>query len=193
LAFLSDVNGSTELWISDIDGRNPKVLTHDLVSPNPPSWFPDSRTVAYGTAEATPTIWRRSIDQQRPTRLTELVGRIPAIAPDGRSFLCSLRVAELGIWKTALLNVGVNAPPRYFPMIGRGMRWMPDGTAYAFIDDRGGEENIFLQPIRGGQASQITHFQEGRINDYDISRDGKSIVLSHRQPADDMVLIRGFQ
>ena len=71
---------------------------------------------------------------------------------------------------------------------------MPDQTAYATADTRDGVQNLFLQPIRGGEARQITHFQSrGTIFDFDVSRDGKLIVLSRREPADDMVLIRDFR
>ena len=45
-----------------------------------------------------------------------------------------------------------------------------------------------------GEPRPITHFKNrGDIFDFDVSRDGKWIVFSRREPADDMVLIRDFR
>ncbi|HEV8659298.1 MAG TPA: protein kinase [Thermoanaerobaculia bacterium] len=196
LAFISDATGFTEVWTSRIDGKQARQLTHELVQPTAPSWFPDNRTLAYASAGRVSAVWKRTIDQPKAIRLTDVPATIPEIAPDGKSFLCRVRTAESGVWKTALLDLAGNAPPRYFDIpvsnVPSGLRWMRDETAYVCAETLDGAPNIFVQPIRGGEPRQITHFQRGIIFDYDVSRDGKSIVLSHREPADDMVLMRDF-
>jgi Tol biopolymer transport system component len=197
LAFISDASGFTEVWTSGIDGGNARQLSHDLAVPSAPSWFPDSRSVAYASAGKVSAAWKRSIDQHQAVRLTNAPASIPEISPDGTSLLCHLEVAAPGTWKTALLNIAGNGRPRYFDFprfAGPGIRWMPDQTAYTFVDEFDGVQNIFMQPIRGGKPRPITHFQSrGETEDFDVSRDGKRIVLSRREPADDMVLIRDFR
>jgi len=195
IAFLSDTTGSTEVWTSNIDGRNARQLSHDLVLPAAPSWFPDSRSVAYASGGKVSAIWKRSIDQQQPIRLTNVPATNPEISPDGTLLLCRLQVAETS--KVTLLGAAGDVAPRYFDFhhySGAGTRWMPDQTAYLTVDTRDGVQNIFMQPVGGGEPRQITHFQSrGTIFDFDISRDGKRIVLSRDEPSDDMVLIRDFR
>ena len=140
-------------------------------------------------------IWKRSIDQQQPIRLTNVPATNPEISPDGTLLLCRLQVAETS--KVTLLGAAGDVAPRYFDFhhySGAGTRWMPDQTAYLTVDTRDGVQNIFIQPVGGGEPHQITHFQSrGTIFDFDISRDGKRIVLSRDEPSDDMVLIRDFR
>ena len=197
MAFISDANGFTEVWTSGIDGRDAKQLSDDLVLPGTPSWFPDGRSVAYASGGKVSAIWKRSIDQPRAIRLTNVPATNPEISPDGKQLLCRLQTSKPGTWSIALLNVAGDVPPRYFDYrhySGAGTRWLPDSEAYATVDTRDGVQNIFVQPIRSGEPRQITHFQSrGIIFDFDISRNGKRIVLSRRVPADDMFLIRDFR
>ena len=51
-----------------------------------------------------------------------------------------------------------------------------DGAKLYFVSDRGGTQNIWMQP-RGGQAKQLTNFTDGRVLWANLSGDGKEIVF----------------
>ncbi len=56
-----------------------------------------------------------------------------------------------------------------------------------------GVSNLWIQPLDGGPARQITDFKEGVIFSYDWSADGKRIYLSRGSETRDVVLIRDFR
>jgi hypothetical protein len=47
LLFVSEINGSRDVWVADADGQNPVPLTDDPGTEDQPAWAPDSRQIAY--------------------------------------------------------------------------------------------------------------------------------------------------
>jgi hypothetical protein len=69
-------------------------------------------------------------------------------------------------------------------------RWAADGRLLLYSKSEGGVSNLWSQPIAGGTPKQITHFNNEEIDDFDVSRDGKGLVMSRGTPKQDVVLIR---
>jgi hypothetical protein len=59
--------------------------------------------------------------------------------------------------------------------------------------NQGGVSNLWSQPISGGTAKQISHFNSERILDFDLSRDGKNLVLTRGLWTSDVFLIHDVQ
>jgi hypothetical protein len=53
-----------------------------------------------------------------------------------------------------------------------------------------GVSNLWAQPIEGGLGHQITDFSSESIGYYQVSRDGKSLLLHRRQIESDIVVLR---
>jgi hypothetical protein len=53
--------------------------------------------------------------------------------------------------------------------------------------------NLWSQPIAGGTPKQITHFNSEEITDFDLSRDGKRLVMSRVTSQQYMLLIRDLK
>jgi hypothetical protein len=51
--------------------------------------------------------------------------------------------------------------------------WTPDNRAIGYIEQQGGVANLWLQPVDGSPRRQHTHFQGGRVIDFEWSRDGR--------------------
>jgi Tol biopolymer transport system component len=47
LAFVSDVDGRTQIWVSELDGSNARPVTEDPLEAREPSWSPDGRRIVY--------------------------------------------------------------------------------------------------------------------------------------------------
>jgi Tol biopolymer transport system component len=76
--------------------------------------------------------------------------------------------------------------PAYAPVTAGGAKsawpmWAPDGRALYFMSDRGGAENLWVQPLDGGrpagEARRLTNFRDGRVLWPSIGRDGRTIVF----------------
>lgn len=55
--------------------------------------------------------------------------------------------------------------------------WAPDGRSLLFVSDRDGTENLWQQPLDGGEARQITHLEEGRVLRPHLAPDGAVVVF----------------
>ncbi|MGA8616981.1 MAG: hypothetical protein WB660_00460 [Candidatus Sulfotelmatobacter sp.] len=54
-------------------------------------------------------------------------------------------------------------------------------------------DNIWSQPIAGGTPKKITHFNSEQIWSFDLSRDGKRLVMRRGTTQEDAVLIRDLR
>lgn len=109
----------------------------------------------------------------------------PQISPDGK------RVAYTVTWpdkdedetRTAVYVATMDgrAPARRFTHGKRDHtpRWSPDGSALAFVSDRGDKNQLFVAPLDGGEARQVTHARWG-VAQPAWSPDGKRIAYSSR-------------
>jgi len=69
------------------------------------------------------------------------------------------------------------------------LRWLPDGRDLTYIVNRGGISNIWIQPLDGSPAKQLTDFKSDRIFSFDWSPDGKWLALSRGPEQRDVVLM----
>jgi Tol biopolymer transport system component len=73
------------------------------------------------------------------------------------------------------------------------VRWMPDGRALTYVDNRGGIANIWSLPLNGGEPKPLTDFKSDQIFAFAWSRDGKQLVCSRGVVTSDVVLITDFK
>ena len=196
LVFSSDRTGTLHLWRTDRDGGNAKQLTNSS-GEDWPTFSPDGRSVVYTVTGGSDrfTLWKVSIDGGQPVRLTEKLSLQSSISPDGKQIACGYRPDTKSPWTVALFAVDGGAPTQTFevaatvelPMV---MRWTRDGRAVTYIDTRNGVSNLWLQPISGGPAKQLTNWTEQQIFSFAWSRDGRRIIAARGSRKDDIVLIR---
>jgi len=62
-------------------------------------------------------------------------------------------------------------------------RWSPDGSAIAFLSDRDGAAQLYLLPMRGGEAEKLTDRKE--VTAFRWSPDGSRIALLMPEPRPD--------
>jgi serine/threonine protein kinase len=198
IAFASDKSGQPQIWIADANGENARQLT----TPRPsgmPSFSPDGKSIIFLGGGDSQFAWRISIDGGEPEQLTFVPTSRILASPDGRWLLARLRSkdGESPLWRTALIPANGRAPARYFavPRFGSGpqFQWHPDSKGFIFTDAKDGVDNLWVQPIDGGEPQQLTSFKSGAIFAYDLSRDGKSLVLARGEPTSDAVLISNWR
>ena len=86
IVFVSNANGPTQIWITDVDGANLKQLTYGSEASNQPFVSPDGRYVVFTSyRDQKPHVWRMDIDGSNLVQLTDGSGELwPAVTPDGR-------------------------------------------------------------------------------------------------------------
>ena len=69
-------------------------------------------------------------------------------------------------------------------------QWTPDSRAFSYIKNEGGVSNIWRPPLSGEPPKRSTHFNNEVIRSFDLSRDGKQLVMNRGTANRDGLLIR---
>ena len=197
IAFISTVAGSANVWRIGIDGFNPQRLTNkfDLF----PQWSPDSQWIVYTSQTASGVaIWKVAVNGGQPVQLNEKLATAPTVSPDGKLVACYCKDNPSAPFKVAVLPIEGGQPTKTFdvelnPRVLPWLRWTADGRAIVYVLTPGGVSNLWAQPLDGGQPKPLTNFTSDLIFSFDLSRDGKQIVLSRGVTTSDVVLTSNFR
>lgn len=192
ILFISDRDGSKELYGMDFDGRNVRKMTshHSLVM------NPDARggkVVFTSYAKRFPQIWTMSLDgtgaKEIPTGVD--LNASPALSPDGS------QIAFSGSAKGNADIYVINAN-------GGGLRrltmthaleaspdWSPTGRQILYTSDQSGTPQLWVMDAEGTGARRVTY--AGNWNDEGAwSPDGSKIAFACRNEGDFNICVMDF-
>ncbi|MBI3680007.1 MAG: S9 family peptidase [Acidobacteria bacterium] len=105
----------------------------------------------------------------------------PQISPDGKSIVVAVSRANLkdNRYDTELVQVDVATKKQKILTRRQASlhRWSPDGTRLAFLAPADGKSQIWVLPIDGGEAMQVSKPETG-VRSFDWRPDGKAFVYS---------------
>jgi Tol biopolymer transport system component len=172
-----------------MDGNNPKQLTNSNMWDSL-DFSPDGKWVVY-TGKG---IWKVPIEGGEPVRLIDAEAAHPAISPDGRWIAYSYHDKEAtppqGV---AVSELDGGHSTKHFAATTSSLHWDADGRSLLYTKNEGGVDNIWRQPIAGGTPTQITHFTSDLIYSFNVSQEGKRLVIERGRTIGDAVLIRDLR
>jgi Tol biopolymer transport system component len=122
------------------------------------------------------------------------------VTPDGNALAVAIlqlarKYGETPQQKIALipLNSGASAAVRLIipdPRLSQAPIFSQDGKALLYSIAQSGIDNIWSQPLDGGTGHQITNFSSDEISFYELTPDGKNLVLHRRRLSSDVVLLQ---
>jgi Tol biopolymer transport system component len=194
IVFVSDRTGSAHIWRMDIDGNNLKQLTNsplDVLWLGSPDCTPDGKWVVYTKSGADKGIWKVPLEGGDPVRLNDTDSAVyPAVSPDGK-MLANTYVDQSGKVGVELTFLDGSAPAKRLDIASsRTLRWAPDSRSILYVKNENGVSNVWSQPSSGEAGKQITRFNSEMIRSFDLSRDGKQLIMSRGTANRDVVLIR---
>ena len=200
LVFVSTRAGSPDVWRVDTDGTNPTQLTHDPDLTGQPSFSPDGSFVYYDIMDGQlkHSIWRVSINGGPPEQITRFGARRPVVSPDSSMMVCEIResVSETSP-KMALVSLQsgqiVSNLNSLALLRSSRVRWSSDGKSLIYSETRDRVDNLWLLPIDGSPAQQLTNFDADRIFHFDITQNGKSWIMARGNEDSDVVTVSGFR
>jgi serine/threonine protein kinase len=190
IVFVSNRSGGPHIWRMDSDGSNPKQITNGIAEINP-LVSPDGQWIVFQDINDL-RLWKIPIDGGQATRLTDKLASQAAFSPDGKLIACRYRDEDLSPFKLGLISFATGETVKTIDIPftnNNNLEWTGDGRAVLYVDAQGGISNLWSQPIDGGPAKQFTQFKSDQIFTFDLSWDGKQMVLGRGNVSDNVVLI----
>jgi Tol biopolymer transport system component/DNA-binding winged helix-turn-helix (wHTH) protein len=197
--FSGRFDGRSHLFRIDADGQNLTQLTTGESNEVDSTVSPDGRWVYYLSDvivgnDIKTYLKKTEIDTGSTVDLKQITiasPMAPHISPDGKAITIytadGLKIfsasdgSEIGSLKT---EGGAD--------FWIGAKWTPDGRSVTYLVHRGNSNNIWVQPVSGAPARQLTDFPQGYIYEYAYSHDGTKLYVARGYQTRDAVLVKNF-
>jgi Tol biopolymer transport system component len=193
VAFSVRQRGQTLLYVMQADGANARVVAGSLDIQGNPAWSPDGQSITTSVADhGVPHLFRIPIDGRSPTLLVRDYSVDPAWSPDGRFVVYS--GPDIGS-TFSLKAVTTEDAPYSLPALtltrgARRVAFLPGGRALVLLRGEIQHKNLWLIDLETGAERQLTHLApEFDIQDFDISPDGREVVIERVQERSNLVLL----
>jgi Tol biopolymer transport system component len=193
VAFSVRQHGQTQLYAMHVDGTNARIVTDSLDLQGAPAWAPDGRSITSAASDyGVPHLFRVPVDGGSPAPFVQEYSVDPAWAPDGRFVVYS--GPDIG---TAFSVKATTAEAAAHPLpaltLTRGARhltFLPGGRSLVLLRGEIQHKNLWLVDLETGAERQLTNLApDFNIRDFDISPDGREVVLERVQERSDVVLL----
>ena len=193
VAFSVEQHGRMRLYVMNADGTDARVVTESLELRGAPAWGPDAQSIiSAANDEGIPRLFRVSLDGRSVAPFVSEYSIDPAWAPNGRFLLYS--GPDIG---TTFRVKAVNADGTPYPLqnliLTRGARrlcFLQRRPALAVLRGEIEHKNLWCIDLETGTEHQLTNFgRDFVVRDFDVSPDGREIVLDRVQESSDIVLI----
>jgi Tol biopolymer transport system component len=193
IAFSVSQGGETLLYVANADGTNARVVTRAFELQGAPAWMPDGQAVVVAAVtNGVPRLFTVPLDSRPPSPLVEEYSAAPTWSPDGDFVAYS--GPDIG---TTFDVQAVKADGSAYNLPGkltltRGARHLSVMPGRRLVVLRGeiGHKNLWLIDLESGAERQLTDLPANfAVRDFDISADGRELVLEQVQEHSDIVLL----
>ncbi len=187
--------GKRRLAIMSADGRNSRLVAESLdiqgaAGQGAADWSPDGAwIVAGGIDTAGPGLFKIPADHGAPERLVNGQALNPVWSPDGKLIVYS---GPFFTGQVELLGVRPDGTPVELPSIRTrpgGYRFLPNGSGLVYLPFLQSMD-FWLLDFATKKTRQLTGLKDqGVLQTFDITPDGKAIVFDRSRKNSDIILI----
>jgi TolB protein len=181
------------VWRMDADGGNRKQVTEGK-GELPVAISPDGSWLLYMTS-AEKGLFRIPVSGGTPRKIADEVLGEASVSPDGMRVAYAAFLPENGLLRRKIAVIPAEGGEKLaaLPYLDGGLlQFTPSGDAVTINVPQAGVDNLWLKPLDGSPAKQLTRFTDGTIFAYDWTPDGKSLVLSRGKVTSDAILLTDF-
>ena len=193
IAFSVRQHGQTLLNVIQADGTNARIVADSLDLQGAPAWAPDGQSITSAADDhGVPHLFRVPVDGRSPAPFIKEYSVDPTWAPDGRFVVYS--GPDIGT-TFSVGAVTADAAPHPLPALtltrgARHLAFLPGGRALVLLRGEIQHKNLWLIDLETGAERQLTNFTpEFDIRDFDVSPDGREVVLERVQERSDVALL----
>jgi Tol biopolymer transport system component len=193
IAFSVRQHGQTLLYVMQADGTNARIVADSLDLQGAPAWAPDGRSITSAADDhGVVHLFRVPTGGGAPALLVQEYSVDPVWAPDGRFVVYS--GPDIGT-TFSVKAVTAEAAPHPLPALtltrgARHLTFLSGGRSLVFLRGEIQHKNLWLIDLETGAERQLTNLPpDFDIRDFDISPDGRDVVLERVQEHSDVVLL----
>jgi Tol biopolymer transport system component len=186
--------GHARLNVMSSNGDNVATLAPSLDVRGELSWSPDGKWIVAAADRGDGThVFKIPVDGGEPVQLLDTLSYNPEWSPDGKFIVYS---EQQGGGQFAVRAVTPEKSPVSVPAIsvvytrGTSYRFLPGENRLIALEGDFRRQNFFRVDLCTGEQRKLTDLQPGyRIQDFDVSPDGKQIVFDRVRDNADVVLM----
>jgi Tol biopolymer transport system component len=193
IAFSVRQNGQSHLYIMQADGTNLHSVADSLDLQGAPAWAQNGQSITSAiNKEGVPYLFRLLLDGTGPVPFVKEYSVDPVWAPDGRLVLYS--GADIGT-TFSIKGVNPDGTPHQMPPVTltRGARhvvFAPGGRSLVLLRGEIQHKDLWVVDLQSGAERQLTRLPaDFAIRDFDLSFDGREVILERVQERSDIVLL----
>jgi len=193
IAAVVEKDGRSKLFIMNRDGTGIQPLGSSLDVRGAPSWSPDGQWITVAVDEgAGPRVFKFSPDGRSAVRMTTEYSVNPVWSPDGQFLVYAGAQVGTAFRVEAMTKDGQphSMPEMSLDLGALRFSFGPGTSSLVFLKGGLWNKNLWIRDLQTGVERQLTNFsREFLITDFDVSMDGREIVLSRQMDNSDIVLI----
>ena len=193
VAFSIEQEGKRSLLVLHADGTRALVVSDSLDLRGAPAWAPDGRSITTAANDGgTPRLFAVPLDGAPPVRLGRDYGVDPVWSPDGRFMLYSGPDVGTTFPVKAIAPDGKPYPlqPVVLTRGATRLRFLPGSRSVVLMRGEIEHKDLWAVDLESGAERQLTAVpRDFSIQDFDISPDGREIILHRLQEQSDLVLL----
>jgi Tol biopolymer transport system component len=193
IAFSIRQNAQTLLYVANADGTDARVVAKSLDLQGAPVWTPDGQSITVpALADGVPRLFNVPLDGRAPARFVGDYSLDPTWSPKGDFVVFS--GADIGT-TFPVKAANADASPYQLPTLTltRGARrlvFMPGGRSLVVLRGEIGHKNLWQIDLDTGAEHQLTDLApDFNVRDFDVSPDGREMVLEQVNEQSDIVLL----
>ena len=193
IAFSVRRTGQTFLYVVQADGANARVVADSLNLQGSPAWEPDGHSITTAAEDqSVPRLFRVTMDGRPPVPFLREYSVDPAWAPDGHFVVYSGPDVGTTFPVKAVTGEAQEQPLPALTLTrgARHMTFLDKGRSLVFLRGDIQHKNLWTVELQTGVERQLTNLApDFNIGDFDISPDGREVVLERVQERSDVVLV----
>lgn len=193
VAFSVNQQGHKLLYVMQADGTNARVVADSLNLQGTPAWNPDGESItAAADDHGIPHLFRVPLNGGSPRAFVSEYSLDPAWSPDGRFLIYT--GPDIGTM-FSVKAITPEATPHPMPplQLSRGERqlvFLSGGKSLVMLRGELQHKNLWILDLQTGAERQLTDLpSDFDVRDFDISPDGRDVVLERVREHSDVVLM----
>lgn len=189
-------NSASELYLVEVSSGNVHKITEERADYRGIAWLPDGKAVVVSSNRSGLFgLWFLSLadGEMRPMALSSSHARDPAISPDGKHLVFAEYRQQSEIWRSSTRfhpqGIGLHEESVRSIRQNHSAQYSPDGSSIAYVSDRSGSWEIWLEDLLSRNSQQITKFEGPMLGSVQWSPKGNKLAFDARPAGSSAIFV----